>query len=185
MDLDRLVFVTSNLGKLGEAEAVLGRTLEHRPLDLEEIQSLDIEEVVRHKGEAAYRQLRIPVLVEDTALELAGLDGFPGPLIRWLLSSVGPSGICHIARCFDDPLATVRCVALATDGRVEIMGTGVVEGRIVSEPRGDGGFGWDSVFAPEGHGGRTYGEMSGEEKNSISHRKRAFEALRDNLVNSE
>jgi len=185
VDLDRLVFVTSNLGKLREAEAVLGRTLDHSPLDVAEIQSLDIGEVVRHKGEAAHRQLGIPVLVEDTGLELAGLGGFPGPLIRWMLTSVGPSGICRIARCFDDPSATVRCVALATDGSGEVTGTGVVEGRIVPEPRGDGGFGWDSVFAPDGYGGRTYGEMSEEEKNAISHRRRAFEALRDNLANSE
>ncbi len=95
MDLDRLVFVTSNLGKLREAEAVLGRTLDHHGLDIEEIQSLDLEEVVRHKGAAAYQQLGIPVLVEDTALELAGLGGFPGPLIRWLLNSVGAAGICR------------------------------------------------------------------------------------------
>ena len=182
MDLDRLVFVTSNLGKLREAEAVLGRTLDHYGLDIEEIQSLDLDEVVRHKGAAAHQQLGIPVLVEDTALELAGLGGFPGPLIRWLLTSVGPAGICRIAACFDDPSATVRCVALATDGSEEVSGTGVVKGQIVSEPRGGGGFGWDSVFAPDGHGGRTYGEMSEDEKNAISHRKRAFEALRDNLA---
>ncbi len=185
MDLDRLVFVTSNLGKLREAEAVLGRTLDHSPLDLEEIQSLDIEGVVRHKGGAAHHQLGVPVLVEDTGLELAGLGGFPGPLIRWLLTSVGPAGICRMARCFDDPSATVRCVALATDGTDVVMGTGVVKGRIVPEPRGGQGFGWDCVFAPDGQGGRTYGEMEGAEKNAISHRRRAFEALRDNLANSE
>ena len=72
MRLDELVFVTSNLGKLREAEAVLGCKLNHRALDIDEVQSLDLEEVVRHKAASAYGRLGSPVLVEDTSLELAG-----------------------------------------------------------------------------------------------------------------
>jgi XTP/dITP diphosphohydrolase len=181
MKLERLLFVTSNRNKLQEAESVLGRSLEHQGLHIEEIQSLDILEVVRHKAASAFQRVGIPVLVEDTSLELEGLAGFPGPLIRWLLTSVGPAGICRIANAFGNPSATVRCVALATDGDLEVMGVGVVAGRIVSSPRGDQGFGWDSTFAPLDGDGRTYGEMSDDEKNAISHRKRAFEALRDAL----
>lgn len=181
MQLDRLVFVTSNLGKLREAEAVLGQTMDHRGLEIEEIQSLELEEVVRHKAAAAFDRLTVPVLVEDTSLELEGLGGFPGPLIRWLLTSVGPRGICRIADAFGDPAATVRCIALATDGDAEAMGVGVVRGRIVPSPRGRQGFGWDSVFAPDDADGRTYGEMTVAEKNAISHRKKAFESLRDAL----
>ena len=70
MILDDLVLVTSNLGKLREAEAVLGCTIDHRALDLAEVQSLDLIEVVRDKAARAWRQLGRPVLVEDTALEL-------------------------------------------------------------------------------------------------------------------
>ena len=179
MRLDQLVFVTSNLGKLREAEAVLGCKLDHRALELDEIQSLDLEEVVRRKAAAAFQRIQAPVLVEDTSLELSALGGFPGPLIRWLLASVGPAGICRIAACFTDPAATVRCVALASDGVDEVLGVGVVSGRIVTVPRGRRGFGWDSTFAPEDGDGRTYAEMEEAQKNAISHRRRAFEALRD------
>ena len=63
MRLDDLVFVTSNLGKLREAEAVLGRSLDHRGLDLPELQTLDLEEVVRDKARSAWKQLERPVLV--------------------------------------------------------------------------------------------------------------------------
>jgi XTP/dITP diphosphohydrolase len=182
MRLDELVFVTSNLGKLREAEAVLHCTLRHRALDVDEIQSLDIEEVVRHKAAAAHRALGDPVLVEDTSLELAGLAGFPGPLIRWLLTSVGPAGICRIAHSFDDPRATVRCVACACNGAEEVVGHGVVRGVIAETARGRRGFGWDSTFIPDDGDGRTYGEMDELEKNAISHRRRAFEALRDALA---
>jgi len=181
MLLEDLVFVTSNLGKLREAEAVLGRTLDHRGLDLPELQSLDLEEVVRGKARMAWQRLERPVLVEDTGLELAGLGGFPGPLVRWLLVSVGPAGICRIAHCFDDAGATARCLVCATDGTTVTVGEGVVEGSIAAEPNGHGGFGWDSAFIPNGGDGRTFGEMSEEEKNRISHRRLAFIALRDAL----
>jgi len=184
MRLEDLVFVTSNLGKLREAEAVLGRSLDHRGLDLPELQTLDLEEVVRDKARSAWKQLQRPVLVEDTSLELAGLGGFPGPLIRWLLVSVGPKGICRISGCFDDRRATARCLICATDGSVEVFGEGVVEGTIAPSPRGEGGFGWDSAFVPSGGDGRSYGEMNEDEKNLLSHRHKAFIALRDALADA-
>jgi non-canonical purine NTP pyrophosphatase (RdgB/HAM1 family) len=185
MRLEDLVFVTSSMGKLREAEAVLGCRLEHRALDLDEIQSLDLEEIVRRKAAEAHRRLGVPVLVEDTSLELAALGGFPGPLVRWLLASVGPAGICRIASCFSDPTATVRCLTMATDGDQEVVGMGVVTGTIVAAPRGHRGFGWDSTFAPDAADGRSYGEMDEAEKNAISHRRRAFEALREALKGEE
>jgi non-canonical purine NTP pyrophosphatase (RdgB/HAM1 family) len=181
MVLDDLVFVTSNVGKLREAEAVLGRALDHCALDLPEIQTLDLHEVVRGKAVMAFEQLGRPVLVEDTGLEIAGLNGFPGPLVRWLLTSVGPQGIARIAHCFADPGAIARCLVCATDGSEEVFGEGEVNGTIATAPRGDGGFGWDSIFVPSDGDGRTYGEMAVGEKNLISHRHKAFTALRDAL----
>lgn len=182
MRLEELVFVTSNQGKLREAEEVLGTSLDHCDLDIPEVQSLDLEEVVRRKAAAAYGRLRRPVLVEDTSLEIAGLGGFPGPLVRWLLGSVGPEGICRIAHGFSDPRATVRCLACAWDGAVERLGLGVVHGVIAERPRGERGFGWDSTFVPDDGDGRSYAEMEHAEKNAISHRRRAFLALRDALA---
>ena len=182
MRIENLVFVTSNLGKLEEAGEVLGFRLRHHALDVHEIQSLDLEEVVRHKARSAYERLACPVLVEDTSLELAGLGGFPGPLIRWMLSTVGPAGIARIAHAFADPRATARCLACAVDGSEEVLGLGEVRGVIAPAPRGRRGFGWDSVFIPDGGGGRTYAEMAPAEKNAISHRRKALEALRKQLA---
>ncbi len=181
MRIGDLVFVTSNLGKLGEAEEVLGAKLHHHALDLPEIQSMDLEEVVRHKARAAWERLRRPVLVEDTSLELAGLGGFPGPLVRWLLVSVGPEGIARLAHAFADPRATVRCMACACDGGDEVVGLGVVRGRIAERPRGRKGFGWDSIFIPDEGDGRTYAQMPPALKNSLSHRRKALEALGEAL----
>ena len=100
-------------------------------------------------------------------------------LVRQIIERVGFAQVGGIAACFADPAATVRCVALASDGVDEVLGMGVVSGRIVTAPCGRRGFGWDSTFAPEDGDGRTYAEMEEAQKNAISHRRRAFEALRD------
>ena len=184
MQLESMVFVTSNLGKLREAEAVLGVNLTHRALDIEEIQSLDLKAVVRHKAAAAHDRLNRSVLVDDTSLELAGMSGFPGPLVRWLLAAIGPEGICRLADTFGDRAATVRCLACATDGSHEAFGLGVVEGRIAARPKGQQGFGWDSVFLPADGSGRTFAEMDLTQKNTISHRRLALHDLKRCLAAS-
>jgi XTP/dITP diphosphohydrolase len=71
------------------------------------------------------------------------------------------------------------CAAAAVwpDGREEVV-VGTVEGRIADGPRGTGGFGYDPIVVPNEGDGRTFGEMSPAEKLAISHRTRAFEALR-------
>jgi XTP/dITP diphosphohydrolase len=72
-------------------------------------------------------------------------------------------------------------VALFPDGR-EIVAEGAVEGVIAASPRGEGGFGYDSVFLPDGGDGRTFAEMTTVEKSAISHRGRALRALADRLT---
>ena len=102
-------------------------------------------------------------------------------LIRWLLASVGPEGICTIADAFGDRRAVVRCVAGAADHQGVVIGEGVVTGSIAGGPKGLRGFGWDSSFIPDDGDGRTYAEMDEDEKNAISHRMKAFVALRNAL----
>ena len=176
-----LVFVTSSDAKHREAQEILGFPLERADLDLAEPQGLDLVTVVREKGRAAYARLGHPVLVEDTALELAALGGFPGPLVRWLLEAAGPDAIARILDPFPDRTARARCAALVWDGEREWLGLGEVSGVIVAHPRGAAGFGWDVVFAPEWGGGRTYAELAPAEKNARSHRALALGALREQL----
>ena len=77
-----------------------------------------------------------------------------------------------------DRRARFRTVALVAwpDGR-EVVAHGVVEGHIAAEPRGTSGFGYDPVFVPDDGDGRTFAEMTIEEKAAVSHRARAFAAL--------
>jgi XTP/dITP diphosphohydrolase len=68
-------------------------------------------------------------------------------------------------------------VVLASPDGVELAAIGVVEGVIAAAPTGDAGFGYDPVFKPAGGGGRTFAEMTAEEKDAISHRGRALRSL--------
>jgi non-canonical purine NTP pyrophosphatase (RdgB/HAM1 family) len=181
MPLPNLVFVTSSADKHREAEGVLGYALTRAALDLEEPQGLDVRAIARHKARAAFTALAQPVLVEDTALELDALGGFPGPLVRWLLTAAGPAAIPRLLDGFADRGATARCVAVVWDGVREWSGEGAVHGVITAQPSGSAGFGWDVVFAPNWGGGRTYAELTSEEKNARSHRALALRALREEL----
>lgn len=176
-----LVFVTSSPHKHREAEAILGMPLERENLDLPERQGLDVVTLAKEKAQQAFASLERPVLVEDTSLELAALGGFPGPLVKWLLQAAGPAAIPKMLCGFGDFRATARTAAVVFDGTAFHLGVGEVVGSIVDHPRGSHGFGWDVVFAPEGGGGRTYAEMSLDEKNRCSHRAKALFALRQAL----
>jgi non-canonical purine NTP pyrophosphatase (RdgB/HAM1 family) len=180
-----LAFVTSSPHKHREAEAILAVQLERVSLDLPELQGLDVVVVARDKARTAHTLLHRPVLVEDTSLELLALGGFPGALVRWLLEAAGPTAIPRMLDGFHDRSARARCAAVVWDGTREWLGVGEVAGTISPEPRGQSGFGWDVVFAPEWAGGRTYAELLPDEKNARSHRRLALEALKRQLtVNS-
>ena len=179
-----LVFVTGNAGKAREASALLGRPVEACGLDLREVQSLDFEEVARAKAVEACRRIGQAVLVEDSGLAVAAWRGFPGPLTRWAMEGAGVASFARMLDPFPDRGAdAVSVLALARPGDGEgdvLVATGRVTGSIAETPRGSGGFGWDPIFVPAGET-RTYAEMDAAQKNALSHRARAFEALRRSL----
>lgn len=173
--------VTGNTGKLREAERILGLRPDSEALDLPEIQSLDLEEVLREKGEEAWRRLGRPIVVEETGLELDALGGFPGPLVKWMLQAVGAEGISRTALALGEPRAVARCALLYRDAEQVVIAEGAVAGKLVAEPRGDHGFGWDPVLVPDGES-RTFAELRPEEKDRLGHRGQAWRALEARLA---
>jgi XTP/dITP diphosphohydrolase len=169
------VFVTGRPEKAREAER-LGFFLQREDLDLAEPQALDPEQVVESKAREAYGRLGQPVIVEDSGLAVHAWGGFPGALVKWLEKSAGLTAIARMLDAFPDRSATAICVVAHFDGQRLVTGRGEVAGAIAASPRGGGGFGWDSLFLPAGSD-RTFAEMTGEEKDGISHRRRAWEAL--------
>lgn len=174
--LPPFVLVTGNPGKVAEAQRILGFAPPHEGVDLPELQSLDLIEVLRGKGEEAWRRLGRPLVVEETGLELASMNGFPGPLVKWMLEAVGPVGVARAAHALGDAVATAHCALLYRDAERTVIAEGRAPGRLTVEPRGQEGFGWDPVFVPEGME-RTFAQLSHDEKNRVGHRGRAWRAL--------
>ncbi|HKI99875.1 MAG TPA: non-canonical purine NTP pyrophosphatase [bacterium] len=173
--LTPLVFVTTNAGKLREARDWLSTPVEGVDLELDELQTTDLDALTRHKTEQAYARLGRPLLVEDTALTFAAWGALPGPFIKFFLSELGTRGIVQALQPFGDDRAECTCTVGYHDGGAVHLFTGRVTGRIVP-PRGEQGFGWDPIFEPEGVP-RTFGEMALAEKQRHSMRARAFSAL--------
>jgi XTP/dITP diphosphohydrolase len=181
---ERLLFVTSNAGKVREVAAILGTPVEQLTLDVPEIQSLDVEEVAREKARTAFAHAGRPVVVEDTGLYVDALHGLPGALVRWFLATIGPAGICALIPPGAERGATARTAVALCDGETVEVISGETRGEIAEQPRGDGGFGWDPIFRPLGATG-TFAELDQGEKNRYSMRRLALERLRESIVGRE
>ncbi len=164
-----LHFVTSNPNKLSELSELLECDLASFALDLQEIQTTDLHQLVKYKLQQAYEHVQAPVIVEDTSLYFEAWNELPGPLVKWFLKNLGLSGLVRALAEFNNNTAkAVCCLGFTTDGEKINLFEGKVEGVIV-EPRGSQHFGWDAIFQPSGHQ-RTFGEMSPQEKHQISPR---------------
>jgi len=180
----RVLLATHNQGKLAEIRPLLA------PLGVELLSLADFphlaetpetgatfEENAAAKARAAAAASGLVAMADDSGLEVEALSGAPGvrsqrfapsdreriERLLGLLRGVGPPRRARF----------VAAVAIAApDGRSEVV-RGTVEGEITEAPRGEGGFGFDPVFVPEGET-RTLAQMNRQEKNALSHRGRAF-----------
>lgn len=187
----RLVLATANPDKVAEIAALLDRfELLPRPAGVAEVaeDGATLEANARLKARALVTATGLAAVADDTGLEVVALGGAPGVVsARW----AGPGAtyadntakLVEALRDQQDRRACFRTVALVAypDGS-EVVAEGCVEGTIAGAPRGQGGFGYDAVFLPEGGGGRTFAEMAPAEKNTLSHRGRAFRLLAARLA---
>lgn len=178
-----LVFVSSNPNKAIEAERILSIPLLRVDLALPEIQAETLEEITRHKLELARTRGYRRLIVEDVSLGFDELGNFPGPYIHWLLKAAGGRGLGAIAYALRDPSARARCCVGYFDGDQLHLLLGETPGRILVEPRGESGFGWDAWFLPDGET-KTYAELGAAQKDAISHRGRAYRQLSQLLGSS-
>lgn len=180
-------FVTGNPNKLLEFTSIVGDKLAIISQDLNvppEIQGTG-EEIIAHKARAAAQLYDGPVLVDDTGFYIDALGGAPGPYIKDFLGGLSPAKIWSIVAPQEDHKATAVCmIGYCEPGQEPVIFKGACPGTIV-EPRGGGGFGFDSVFRPSeetGGDGRTYAEMAQGLKDKISHRARAVKAAVEFLL---
>ena len=171
----RLRFVSSNPTKVAEATAILtqaGFEVTAVEKKLGEIQSDNVEFLVRDKCIKAFRLIGRPVFVEHTGLYIEALNGFPGGLTQIFWDTIGPERVSKLFAREDDGRAIARTRIGYCDGRCVHQFQGEVAGTLAPEPRGDHSQ-WDCVFIPEGSD-QTFAEM-GERKNEISMRRKALD----------
>ena len=173
-----MLFVTSNPGKAREAEEILGENVERVDYDYAEIQSDSLVDIAEKGVRECYDELGEPCFVDDSGLFVESVDGFPGPYSSYVYSTLGVDGVLRALDGTEDRSARFDCAVAYHDGEDVHTFEGTVRGRVTHEPRGDGGFGYDPVFeVSEDEERRTFAEMSPDEKNAVSHRRRAFKAF--------
>ena len=191
----KLVFATNNAHKLDEVRRILPQEVE--VLSLEQVGFLhDIDETgttlaenSRIKAEAVAKFLVESgkwkeegpdgVFADDTGLEIEALGGKPGVYSARWAGEAAANRKKALSELADKPnrAAQFRTVVTLIDRTGTRQVDGIVRGRIATEERGDGGFGYDPVFIPEGYD-RTFAELPAEIKNTISHRARAMSELK-------
>lgn len=174
----RVVLATANSGKVSELARLLdGLEVLDRPpgLPVPVEDGATLLDNARIKARAVVQATGEAAVADDTGLEVDALDGRPG------VETATYGGTQRLLAELEDTdlrTARFRTVALVVlpDG-TEVVAQGVCEGAIALGGRGRGGFGYDPVFVPADGDGRTFAEMTGEEKDAVSHRGRAFRAL--------
>jgi XTP/dITP diphosphohydrolase len=184
-----LIFITTNSHKVKEINDLADAesrniTIMHRDYDYPELQLDEIEAVAKESANYIRENTGIEesFFIEDSGLFIPALNGFPGPFSAFVFRTIGNEGILKLmadkkgeARKATFKTVVAFCEAPQTP---PILFVGIAEGRIAEEIRGSGGFGYDPIFEFKG---KTFAEMSTEDKNHVSHRSRAFEKLLDYL----
>ena len=192
----KIIFASRNKGKIREVKELLDGKFEVLSLlevegipDIEETGST-FEENAKIKAEAVFKYTGVPSVADDSGLEVFQLDGRPGVYsARYSGENATDedNNIKLIEKLKDYPephYAQYVCVAVYFDGKKYLSAEGKFKGRIVNNPRGTNGFGYDPIFVADGFD-KTMGEVELGEKNKISHRAIAFKKLRKMLTETE
>ncbi len=176
-----LVFVTGNSNKAKEIEYQLGMAVEQYAMDLYEIQSLDLREILEAKARTAYAHIQRPVIVDDASVVFTELNGLPGPLVKWFVNSIGNEGLCRLADLTSTRKAVAEVGIGYCDGNAFEAFLATKNGVIAQEPKGSNGYGWDAIFIQEGYD-VTRGELDANGYQAASIRRPALEALKTYLT---
>lgn len=191
--MKKILIATKNKGKLYDIREIF------KDLDIEILSFNDFEnfpeveetgktfeENAKLKAKACYEKFKIPSIGDDSGLVVEQLNGelgifsarYAGENANDFLNN--EKLIKEIQKFREPHRAKFVCVVSYYDGEKFINAYGEVNGRIITEPKGKNGFGYDPLFIPNGYD-KTFGELSHEEKNKISHRSMAFIKLHKKL----
>jgi XTP/dITP diphosphohydrolase len=183
----RITFVTKNQEKMDDIRSILGKKFSISfvtDLDLIEIQSLDVQEVVAFKTKQAFQKIQTAVAVSDSGLEINSLSKFPGALVKFTNETIGQEGLVKLLE--DKKNRQAAFVAAIGYCDVNLAPKIFVQrdyGTIAQQPKGQG-WHFDRIFIPKG-AKQTWAEMGRDRKNTNSAFRRALEALAHYLDKSK
>lgn len=194
--MPQLVFATSNAHKTEEVAAILGSEWQVEDLRAHPRVTLDEETGDTFEANAIIKAISgsrdVPgllVLADDSGLEVDALGGAPGVRsARYAGEKANATDNrvklkAELAKLPQNQTFTGRfhcCMVLACDGKVLHITHGSVEGRLITQEQGEGGFGYDPLFIPDGFS-ETFGVLPSETKNQLSHRARALTEMKQKL----
>jgi non-canonical purine NTP pyrophosphatase (RdgB/HAM1 family) len=173
--MTKLVFVTGNDNKAREAANILGVEIERIKIDLDELQSMDLKVIVRHKAKQAYQKIKKPVIIEDVSFEIEQWGGFPGPFTKWLAQAVTFNGVPALLKK-GNRKALWRAMYGYYDGGEVRFFEGIEYGSVALKPRGEA-WGFDTIFIPRGFS-KTVAELGEQAKATSSARYLALRKLK-------
>lgn len=193
-----IVFATNNNHKLSEIQDILGSSIEVKSLkdigcyvDIPET-GTTLEENAQIKANYVWDNFQTMVFADDTGLEIDALNGEPGVYSARYAGGEGHDSEANIQKVLanlqgvENRKARFRTVIAfiykdkKTGNKTTKLIEGIVDGSIITEKRGEAGFGYDAIFVPEGYD-KTFGELGMDIKNSISHRARAVQQFAKEL----
>lgn len=178
-----LRFISSNENKISEYRELLQPVaFTPLPLTIRETFSDNPLDVVREKLLKAYELKRAPLFVDHTGLFIEELGGMPGPFTQLFWKRLQAEGILNLLACKENRRALARTTIGYCDGRRVHFFEGEIKGSVTCEPAGSNST-WMCVFIPEGFD-MTMAKMTAEQKNSVSHRRRAADNFKKFLQNS-
>ncbi len=172
-------FITTNAGKFAEVSercAAANVKVVHADRGYPEIQTDRLEKVLKYAATGLDDEVQGDYLIDDSGLFIEALGSFPGVYSAFVQKKLGNRGILKLMSGEKYRAAHFETVLLLRRGDEHEVFRGECLGTIADAERGRGGFGYDPIFVPEGET-RTFGEMTVQEKNKISHRARAVDAL--------
>ena len=191
--MKKIVIATNNSGKLKEIKEILQEyeilSLKDVNCQIEVIEDQDtFEGNSLKKAKEISEMLHMPCIADDSGLCIDVFDGWPGVYTARFLgeNTTAKQRNAYILEKMKElegekRKASVKCCIAYYENGNYVIGKGEIQGWIAKEARGDNGFGFDEIFELED--GRTYAELSAQEKNKISHRKLALQDLLKNMRN--
>lgn len=175
--MKNIVLATGNKDKVEEIQDILDIPLDFMHIEVDEVQSMDLEYVAKRKAQAAFNIIKRPLIVDDVGVYIKAWNNLPGPFVKYTYKILGLPKVLEMMKKEKARSLIVQCAVGYHDGKKVHTFLGTVKGQLAKKVLGTQGWGFDPIIIPKGQK-LTFAQMGIENKNKLSHRARAFKKLK-------